>query len=188
MIEPTDETQQLVWDELVDCDRMCRYYGYLTHRLRNLEQLLQFVAVFAAFAGLAGVMLKLPSIALSCLAAASAVAISTIRNYSEKALRSNEIFRQLGRLNVEWELLWNNVRTNDDDTVLASWKKLSERQFALVERVPLDLPLSPSLARKSQQEAYDYWSEFARTHESSSAAAALSESRESAASAENACA
>lgn len=168
MIEPSDETRRLVWDELVDSDRMCRYYGYLTLRFRKLDQLLQFVAVFASFAGLAGVLLQLPSIALSCLTiAASAVFISTIRNYSEKALQSNEIFRQLGRLNVEWELLWSNVSTTDDDAIQASWKKLSERQFALVERAPFDLPLSHSLARKSQQEAYEYWSEFSRTHQSS---------------------
>ena len=110
-------------------------------------------------------------IALPCLiVAASTFAIATIRNYSSKALRSNEIFRQLGQLNVEWELLWNNVSTKDDDTVLACWKKLSERQFAVVERAPLDLPLSPSLARKSQQEAYEYWSEFALSHTSSATA------------------
>ncbi|MDE0166386.1 MAG: hypothetical protein OXL36_14935 [Bryobacterales bacterium] len=183
MIEPTDETRRLVWDELVDSDRMCRYYGYLTHRLRNLEQLLQFVAVFAAFAGLAGVLLQLPWITLPSLAvAASAGAISTLRNYSDKALQSNEIFRELGRLAIEWELLWNNLSAKDDDTVLASWKKLSERQFALVERVPFDLPLSPSLARKSQQEAYEYWSEFAHADQSSATALVSGESRDAAAS------
>ena len=182
MIEPSDETRRLVWDELVDSDRMCRYYGCLTLRFRKLDQLLQFIAVFAAFSALSGVVLRLQWMSLACLAvAASAVAISTIRNYSEKALRSNEIFRQLGRLNVEWELLWNNVRTKDDDTIQASWKKLSERQFAVVERVPFDLPLSPSLARKSQNEAYDYWSEFARTHASSSTALVPGESRDASA-------
>ena len=179
MIEPSDETRRLVWDELVDSDRMCRYYGYLTLRFRKLDQLLQFIAVFAAFSCFSGVLLRLHWMTFACLAvAASAITISTIRNYSEKALRSNEIFRQLGQLNVEWELLWNNVRTKDDDTIQASWKKLSERQFAVVERVPFDLPLSPSLARKSQNEAYDYWSEFARTHASSSTAHVPGESRD----------
>ena len=177
MIEPSDETRRLVWDELVDSDRMCRYYGYLTLRFRQLDQLLQFVAVLAALSGLSGVLFRVQWIALPCLiVAASAFAIATIRNYSEKALRSNEISRQLGRLNVEWKLLWNNVSTKDDDTVLAAWKKLSERQYA-----PFDLPLSPSLARKSQQEAYDYWSEFARSHQSSSTAVVPGESRSAAA-------
>ena len=179
MIEPSDETRRLVWEDLVDSDRMCRYYGYLTLRFRKLDQLLQFIAVFASFSGLSAVLLRHQWIALACLAvAASAFAVSTIRNYSEKALRSNEIFRQLGRLTIVWELLWNNVPTKDDDTIQASWKKLSERQFAVVERVPFDLPLSPSLARKSQQEAYDYWSEFARTHASSSTALISGDSRD----------
>ena len=121
MIEPSDETQRLVWDELVDSDRMCRYYGYLTLRFRKLDQLLQFIAVLAVLSGLSGFPLRLPWITFACLAvAASAFAISTMRNYSDKALRSNEIFSQLGRLNVEWELLWSNVRTKDDDTIQAS--------------------------------------------------------------------
>jgi len=181
MSKPSDETRRLVWDDLVDSDRMCRYYGYLTVRFRMLNQLLQLVAVFAAFSSIAGVFLRLPSITIACLAvAASAVAVSTIRNYSDKALRSNEMFSQLGRLKVEWELLWNHVLTKDDDTVLASWKKLSERQFAVVERAPFDLPLSPSLARKSQQEAYEYWSEFARTQACSATALVPGESRNAA--------
>ena len=179
MIEPSDETRRLVWDELVDSDRMCRYYGYLTLRFKKLDQLLQFIAVFASVSGLSGVLLQRKSIAFACLAVAFlAFCVSTIRNYSEKALQSNEIFRQLGRLNVEWELLWNNVSTKNDDTIQASWKELSERQFAVVERVPFDLPLSPSLARKSQQEAYKYWSEFARNHASLSSALAAGESRD----------
>ena len=183
MIEPSDETQRLVWDELVDSDRMCRYYGYLTLRFRKLDQLLQFIAVLAVLSGLSGFPLRLPWITFACFAvAASAFAISTMRNYSDKALRSNEIFSQLGRLNVEWELLWNNVRTKDDDAIQASWKKLSELQFAVVERVPFDLPLSPSLARKSQNEAYEYWSEFARTQASSSTALVPGESRDATAS------
>ena len=179
MIEPSDETRRLVFDELVDSDRMCRYYGYLTLRFRQINQLLQFIAVFAALSGLSGVLFRVQWIALPCLiVAASTFAIATIRNYSDKALRSNEIFRELGRLNIEWELLWNNVRIKDDDTVLEAWKKLSERQFALVERAPFDLPLSPSLARKSQQEAYDYWSEFALSHTSSATALVPGESRD----------
>lgn len=181
MSKPSDETLRLVWDDLVDSDRMCRYYGYLTVRFKMLDQLLMFITVFAAFASIVGVSLRLPSITVTGLAAAaSAFAVSTIRDYSAKALRSNEIFRQLGQLNVEWELLWNNLSAKDDDTVLASWKKLSDRQFALVERAPLDLPLSHSLARKSQQEAYDYWGEFARTQASSATALVPGESRDAA--------
>ena len=183
MIEPSDETRRLVWDELVDSDRMCRYYGYLAHRLKWLNDLLRVSSIMLGVITITAFLCRLPGwIAFSAAnLAALSFALSTIRGYSAKALRSNEIFRQLGRLNVEWELLWNNVSTKDDDTVLESWKKLSERQFAVVERAPFDLPLSPSLARKSQQEAYAFWSEFARTQVSSSTALVPGESRDAAA-------
>ncbi|MDE0166775.1 MAG: hypothetical protein OXH92_21240 [Bryobacterales bacterium] len=184
MIEPSGETRRLVWDNLIDSDRMCRYYGYLAHRLKRLNDLLQVSGIVLVVLTISSFLYRLPGwIVFSAVnLAALSFALSSIRGYSAKALRSNEIFRQLGRLNVEWELLWNNVSTKDDDTVLESWKKLSERQLALIERAPFDLPLSASLARKSQQEAYEYWSEFARTHQSSSTAVVPGESRSAAAS------
>ena len=164
MTSPTDDTVRLIWNELVDSDRMCRYYGYLAHRLRRLDDLLVFATVVGAIIACASVVLRPPLwVALTGLAfAALSFALSTIRKYSAKASRSAEVFRQLGLINIEWELLWNNIWSKDDDELQSAWKKLSERQLAIVERVPNELPLSPSLARKSQSEAHDFWSEFAR--------------------------
>ena len=100
--------------------------------------------------------------------AALAFALSMIRGYSAKAERSVEMFQQLGPLQTEWELLWNNVWLKNDSELLPAWKKLCERQGAIIERAPVELPLSGSLARKSQNEAHEYWSEFARNPEASS--------------------
>lgn len=177
--QPTDDTVRLVWDGMVEADRMCRYYGYLAHRLKRLGELLRVTAiVLVALALSSSIFYRLPGwVAFSAAnLAALSFALSTIRGYSAKAERSVEIFRQLHHAQSDWVLLWNNVWSKDDSELLPAWKKLSEHQGAIVERAPVELPLSRSLARRSEREADEYWSEFARKHASSSSALALGES------------
>ena len=144
---------------------MCRYYGYLAHRLKQLSELLPVAAIVLGVLMLSSILYRLPGWITFSAAnfAALAFALSMLRGYSAKADRSVEIFRQLSRIQMDWELLWNNVWSKDDGELLTAWKKLSERQLAIVEQVPNELPLSRSLAHKSQSEAHDYWSEFARS-------------------------
>lgn len=162
--QPTDDTVRLIWNELVESDRMCRYYGYLAHRLKKLDELLRLTTVIAALTGCVAMIADLPIwVAFTALAfAVLSFVLSTARDYSAQALQSTEIFQQLGKIQLEWELLWNNIRTKDDDALLSSWMKLRKRQHAVVERVPGELPLSASLSRKAQSEAYDYYSAISR--------------------------
>ncbi len=166
-MKATDETVRLVWEEMVEADRMGRYYGSLAQRLKRLDQLLLYGSVAGALIALTAVVLRLPMwVALTPLiCAVGAFALSTFRNYCEKADRSAEIFQRLGSIQQEWELLFNNIWEKDDGDLRSAWKKLSERQLAIVERAPFELPLSGSLARRSQREADEYWSEVARSGE-----------------------
>ena len=181
--QPTDDTVRLVWDGMVEADRMCRYYGYLAHRLKRLGELLRVSAVVLGALALTSFLYRLPDwVAFSAASlAAFSLALTSVRGYSAKAERSVEIFRQLHHVQTEWELLWNNIWSKDDNVLLPAWKKLSERQGAIIEHAPVELPLSRSLARRSQREAHEYWSEFARQHASSSSAPVPVESRDASA-------
>ena len=165
--QPTSDTVRLVWEGMVETDRLFRYYGYLAQRLKRLGELLQVAAVVLGVLALSSIFYRLPGwIAFSAANfAVLAFALSTIRGYSTKANRSVEMFQQLGRLQTDWELLWNNVWSKNDFELLSAWEKLCERQGAIIERAPVELPLSTSLARKSQNEAHEYWSEFAHNSE-----------------------
>ena len=44
-MKATYETVQLVWDELVETDRMYRFYGFLSQRLDRMGDLLQIGSV-----------------------------------------------------------------------------------------------------------------------------------------------
>lgn len=166
-MKATDETVRLVWEEMVEADRMGRYYGSLAQRLKRLDHLMFYGSVTGALIALMAVVLRLEMwVALTPLnCAALAFALQTFRDYREKADRSAEIFHKLGAIQQEWELLFNNVWEKDDTELLSAWKKLSQQQLAIVERAPFELPLSPSLARRSQREADEYWSEVARSGE-----------------------
>ena len=166
-MKATDETVRLVWEELVETDRMGRYYGSLAQRLKRLDHLLLYGSVAGALIALTALVLRLPMwLALTALnCAALAFALQTFRNYHEKVDRSAEIFHKLGSIQQEWEHLFNNIWEKDNGELLSAWKKLSQQQLAIVERAPLELPLSRSLARRSQREADEYWSEVARSGE-----------------------
>lgn len=47
-MKASDETVRQVWEDLVETDRMARYYGYLAQRLDRLGDLLQIGSVGAA--------------------------------------------------------------------------------------------------------------------------------------------
>ena len=162
--QPSDETVRMVWEGMVEADRLSRYYGYLAHRLKRLSELLPVAAIVLGVLMLSSIFYRLPGwIAFSAANfAALAFALSMLRGYSAKADRSVEIFQQLNRLQSEWELLWNNVWSKNDDDLLSAWEKLCERQENIVERAPVELPLSRSLTRRSPNEAHEYWSAFAR--------------------------
>ena len=160
-VKATDETVRLVWEELVETDRMCRYYGYLAHRLNRLGELLAIGTVSFSLGAVLAVLKQLPEsvslLAIGMAAVASVVMI--VGRYQKKASRSAEIFRLLGQMQLEWEHLWNGVWTKDDAELRAAWKSLSERQGSIIERAPDELPLSRSLVRRSQLEADRYWIE-----------------------------
>lgn len=160
-MKATDETVKLVWEEMVETDRMCRYYGYLTERLNRLGELLAIGTVSFSLGAVLTALQKFPEwvslVALAAAAVASVVMI--VGRHQKKASRSAEIYRLLGQMQLEWQHLWTGIWTKDDGELRVAWKALSERQNSIIERAPDELPLFRSLARRSQREADRYWIE-----------------------------
>ena len=80
-MQATEDTAGLVWREMVDTDRMCRYHGYLALRPDRLGDLLQLGSVAGALAALASILSRAPRancrFRASSLAGASAKLTST---------------------------------------------------------------------------------------------------------------
>lgn len=160
-MDTTTDTVGLIWEELVETERMCRYYGYLAERLGRQGALLQIGSVGAASGAFVSLMSHFPDWAAAAASAAAAVAgaMVIVRRYPEKAARSAELFRALGREQIAWERLWGEVEEREEAELRAEWEVLSRRLAAIVERAPLELPLSRSLARRSEREGDKYWTD-----------------------------
>ena len=156
---PTDETVRLIWEGVIDADRMCRYYGYLTVRLSRLGELLAIGTVSFSLGAVLTVLNRLPDwVSLVAIAAAAIAGVVTaVGRYPQKAAHSGEVYRALGPLATEWAELWSNIYDRDDGDLRSAWSDLSRRQRAIVERVPLELPLWERLALRSEREADEYW-------------------------------
>ncbi len=161
MMPPTDDTVRLIWDEVVDSDRMCRYYGYLSHRLNRVSEVLAVGTAGAASGSVLTLLSRFPDWVPAAAAAAAALAslILVIGRYQDKAARCADIRRKLGEVGVDWEDLWADVYSRDDAELREQWRALVRRQTIIVERAPFELPLSKSLARRSEREADRFWTE-----------------------------
>ena len=160
-MQPTDDTVRLIWEEVIDADRMCRYYGYLATRLKRLGDLLAIGTVGFSTGAVLTLLTHLPEWATAAAAATAAVAnlVLLVGRFQEKAARSADIRRRLGEVGADWGALWSDVYARDDAALRAEWRTLIRRQAAIIERAPVELPLSKSLARRSEREADRFWTE-----------------------------
>ena len=178
IMQPADVTVRLIREGVIDADRLSRYYGYLAHRLRRLGELLAIVIVSCSLGALFTILRPLPRwvplMALGITIAASIV--TAVMRYQEKAAYSGELCRQMGRLSTNWQVLWSDVYKRNDEELCDAWRNLSQRQSAVVERAPVELPLSNGLALCSRPEAEQYWS---MRHDSPSKTRSEGETQES---------
>ena len=105
------------------------------------------------------VLTRVPEwVSLAAIAvAAIAGVVMAVGRYSQKAARSGEVYRALGPLATEWEALWSTVYDREDADLHSAWSDLSRRQWAVLERVPFELPVWNGLALRSEREADEYW-------------------------------
>ena len=84
------------------------------------------------------------------------VIVMSVMRFEHKAVYSGELYRQIGRLSADWQYLWADQEKHDDAELRDAWRNLSQRQQAIVERAPVELPLSNGLLRRSRREADEY--------------------------------
>ena len=155
------ETVNLVWDGLLEADRLHRYYGYLTERLEKIT--LASIILATAFSSGAAVLWihstqPSDSVWLPILIGLSACLnlILFVFNQSKSASRSVTIHSRLATMLTEWEDLWADAYTADDDEVRSRWYDLQQRMSLITEGSPSQLPPFADLVERSTKEAYSY--------------------------------
>ena len=155
------ETVELVWNGLLGADRLHRYYGYLTERLKKINAWLIVIASFSSGGAFVVFLSDLSppwnnSVGALILITAGLNVWLATKNYSGMVSHSLDMHRQLARLLREWEELWADVYTSDNASVRARWRDLQQKTLAVTEKAASQVPRIESLVKKSQEEAYSY--------------------------------
>lgn len=173
----TQETTRLVWEGMLEADRLSRYYGYLAEKLETREQHLAIVATVlssTAFVSLwtdlgawnalsslppwvVAVVVSLPK--LLTLAASIVTALLISGRNSRRALKSSTIRRRFSDLLMEWEIVWAHVQNNSKTEQYSRkrWEELTAKANDITDGADVELPLDVKLRELSQKETYDYW-------------------------------
>lgn len=157
-----NQTLRLVWEGMVGTDRMHRYYGYVLQRLQRRNMILRFSAALLSFVALVSFFVanEWQYLLPVCSFVAAGVNLwFAERNYVNAAAHSLDIQRQLHRLMVEWKQLWADIDSRPESDIQTRWKGLADRTACVTEEASSKVPLIQSLARRSEEEAYTYWSQ-----------------------------
>ena len=153
---------KLVWEGMVGTDRMVRYYGYVLQNFERRNMVLRLLAAMFSSGALIAFFASnewqylLPA----CSFVAAALNLwPAERNYVTAAAHSLDIQRQLHRLMVEWKELWADIDSQPESELQTRWRSLADRTARVTEEASSKVPLIESLARRSQEEAYTYWSQ-----------------------------
>lgn len=147
-----------IWNEMVDTDRLARYYGALAGRKAALERWMAILTTVLALVSLVAAILGthawalLLSIALTVVASAVPLVYrvgGTVRNatYTQKALAD---------IVIEWKALWRRERELPTAEAEETWSALAHRKNELTAWHASER-MHERLRTQSETEAYDYW-------------------------------
>ncbi len=142
-----------IWLGFLDAERLTRYYGRLSDRMRRINFALTVFTLLASTAAFASLMVHLPDFvsALCFVAVAVALVWMHLSEYSKKAAIASIVAQQCEDLAVEWKELWfrQNEEGIDPLSRIAELKRRESRITALY-----DSEDDHALNEKCAEEAY----------------------------------
>ena len=148
---------ELIKNQVHESERQTRHYGYLGRHLKRINDALQFIGVIASCLAFFTFLGRLEAITLALLgSAAFTLTLSTLRDYASRSQKSSHVSIEFAQIHFDWIELWNKTDDTEYDS-FTEFKRLYARQLAIQELIPLDLTLSPWLARRAQNIHHDYW-------------------------------
>ena len=152
---PSQESVRLVWNGLLDADRLHRYYGYLAGRLESTERLLSWACIVLTSGTVVTALSNHPYWASTLGALATGFNIYLlIAKLSKRTWYSASRQQRFSELLVDWEKLWSELSSMEDDEIRRRWNELSARANAITENCAAELPLNKKIHQRSAEEAY----------------------------------
>ena len=156
----TDDLRTSIWEGMVHTDRLRRYYGRLAGRLSRLDR---WVAVATSGLALSTVALAFQEHGLvltSAVLTAIVGSLPLVFRLGDQVTDAAYCAKRLADLAIKWQELWQKLDRMDEEELSSRWKQLDTELndiTALKERVPEHR----RLRKKTQKEAYAYWTQKA---------------------------
>ena len=146
-----------VWNDMVDTDRLGRYYGELAGKLASRDRLLAVTTTVLAMVSVAVASsgeVVWTVVATSLTVAASVVPLAyRIGGVVTSLMHCQKRFEDLA---VEWRELWQEFNDMPPATARMKWQELAKKKneiTALMSSGRMDEKLRDS----TEEQAYEYW-------------------------------
>ena len=131
----SDQTRNDIWQELLDSDRLVRYYAAVANHYRRLHLFTLLLLAFGAASSFAAVLGVLPSVQLIASALVGlVVAWVLIADYAKKAAVVHTISFQCSRLDVQWQSLWREVEHIEEEAARQRLVELANQMNDVTSR------------------------------------------------------
>ena len=146
-----------IWNEMVDADRLARYYGALAGRKANVEwwmailtTLFALISFALASQGVGGWVIL--STGLTVLTSA----VPLVFRLSGTVLTATYTQKALADITVEWKGLWRRQHELPAEAAEEEWRTLARRTNEITAPRSSD-KVDERLRDTTEKEAYDYW-------------------------------
>ena len=132
----SDQTRNEIWQELLDSDRLVRYYAAVANYYRRMHALTLLLLAFGAAGSFAAVLEVLPSTAQ--LIANALVGLTAawlfIADYAKKAAVAHTISFLCSRLDIQWRNLWGEVEHLEEESARERFVALANEMNEVTSR------------------------------------------------------
>ena len=136
----SDQTRDDIWQEMLDSDRLARYYEAVANHYRRKHALTLLLLGFGAASSFAAVFDVLPSAVQSIAepiahALVGLVAVWVfVADYARKSAVAHTIASQCNRLDIRCRELWADVERLDEDAARARLAALANEIAEVTQR------------------------------------------------------
>lgn len=136
----SDQTRNDIWQELLDSDRLVRYYEAVANHYRRRHAFTLLLLGFGAASSFAAVFDILPGTVQSIAepvanAFVGLVAVWVfIADYARKSAIAHTIGTQCNRLDIRWRELWADVERLEEDAARARLVALANEMAEVTQR------------------------------------------------------
>ena len=118
-----------IWNQLVDAERLVRYYGDLAQHYNRCSWILRGVILLFCMAGITALLERIPEWANLIVYAvlAGAIVSEAIMNYEKKAALVGIIYIRCDKLLDQWRDLWNEIdraEPVDEEVIQEKYRRL----------------------------------------------------------------